>query len=76
MQKRRLEEETTVRTETEVERGVSTEGRRALRHESDGGHQERESVGVVKRARGGPTLTHEQSIIDFIKEHPELYTKE
>ena len=32
----------------------------------------------AKRARAGPTYTDKQemSTIDFVKEHPELYTKE
>ena len=33
--------------------------------------------GGVKRVRMGPTFTNDQemTIIDFVKEHPELYTK-
>ena len=36
------------------------------------------ATGGAKRTRGDPSLTDEQemSIIDFVKEHPELYSRE
>ena len=50
--------------------------RRIDRHESEGEHLDR-ATGGARRARGGRSFTddHEMVIIEFVKEHCELYTR-